>query len=592
MNICRSKIKSMIQAAVSVCLFLGSLSISHLHAQVVFDLGSSESVSFQDWRVHSGDEPEWTSPDFDDSLWTKIDPDRFQPEEEDVHFIRTGLTITGDRSAVRPLVLRLKGVGYAYELFWDGRLIHRNGAMNTDAGGPMPGKCYQCIKIGEELLAAGDHLIAIRMVHSENESKFCRFSAALEDWEAWKSVNSYLHFNTVFHIGVAFSVLVLSLTLFFGLRKRKYFLVLMTISIISIIFEYSNLKILNRIDITVYDYYSVIQAVSCYLTEILFVGFFIFFFNIPQKNFHMINLGILFSVIIFAEFGFPQIVNIPRLLYTSFSLGVLIYAFLRKKDSSLLLLSAYIFYMITFILGLLTLRILPKHVIWLNSLSNVLLPACLVIAICKRFVQEDKSHEQLRLKSQRLGTEMLKKTIQPHFIMNTLLSIIQLISKDPKKAIHLIELLAEEFELTNAFSSKKLIPLGEELKLCRAHLDLMGLRKKTQYDLITEDVDPSENVPPMIFHTLIENGLTHAFQPDENGVFHLSTRRNGNEITYIFKNGGSRLTGLNDRSLPENDAGLGTRYVKSRLEENFPGRWTLDYGLRNNEWVVQISWRR
>ena len=39
----------------------------------------------------------------------------------------------------------------------------------------------------------------------------------------------------------------------------------------------------------------------------------------------------------------------------------------------------------------------------------------------------------------------------------------------------------------------------------------------------------------------------------------------------------------------EIEEGLGLHYVRARLEESFPSRWFLDYGVKNGEWEVQIT---
>lgn len=49
--------------------------------------------------------------------------------------------------------------------------------------------------------------------------------------------------------------------------------------------------------------------------------------------------------------------------------------------------------------------------------------------------------------------------------------------KDPSSAIKLIEALADEFRMINQISTLKLIPIGQEIDLCRAHLKIMSYRK-------------------------------------------------------------------------------------------------------------------
>ncbi|MBL0264034.1 MAG: hypothetical protein IPQ05_09185 [Leptospiraceae bacterium] len=42
--------------------------------------------------------------------------------------------------------------------------------------------------------------------------------------------------------------------------------------------------------------------------------------------------------------------------------------------------------------------------------------------------------------------------------------------------------------------------------------------------------------------------------------------------------------------LPEgNKKGTGTLYIKSRLEESYPNRWSFDQGWENKTWVVKIG---
>jgi LytS/YehU family sensor histidine kinase len=240
------------------------------------------------------------------------------------------------------------------------------------------------------------------------------------------------------------------------------------------------------------------------------------------------------------------------------------------------------------LMALLSIKIPNMYSVLIGAGSNVLLLSCMILAICKRFVLEEKEHEITRWKSHRIENEMLKKSIQPHFIMNTLLSIIRLISKNPRKAIRLIQLLADEFKKINQFSAKRMISMEEEMALCRIHLDLMGIRLKNKYQLILENLDLSDPIPPMVFHTLIENGLTHSLKSDEDGTFHISSEKNGNQIRYVYWNSGSKLTEMRERSQKRVCEGLGIRYVKARLEESYGEQWELKYGLKDNHWKVEM----
>ena len=172
--------------------------------------------------------------------------------------------------------------------------------------------------------------------------------------------------------------------------------------------------------------------------------------------------------------------------------------------------------------------------------SSIFLVA-LMGSVTVKMREQFRALDTLRLRSQRLEAELLKKSIQPHFIMNTLLSIKSFLGRDTSKAEKLIEALAGEFRLINRIASKLEIPLQDELKLCRHHLELMGFRRGACYSLQIDGDPGAFSIPPMILHTLIENGLTHAFKPRENGIFRFVCKREEHKIVFRLENDGSNL---------------------------------------------------
>ena len=214
--------------------------------------------------------------------------------------------------------------------------------------------------------------------------------------------------------------------------------------------------------------------------------------------------------------------------------------------------------------------------------------------------------QAMTLTSARLELELLKKNIQPHFLLNTLATIIEVIEQEPKTAVTLIEALAREFRILARVSGEKLIPLGHELELCRAHLRIMSLRKGARCSLaVAADADERTPVPPALFHTLVENGLTHLLPRDGEQRFELSATRDAERACYTLVAHGEAME--RDRpatfaplniTLPPFAAklvarreGTGLRYIKARLEESFPGRWSLHDGPVAGGWqtVIEIA---
>jgi hypothetical protein len=215
-----------------------------------------------------------------------------------------------------------------------------------------------------------------------------------------------------------------------------------------------------------------------------------------------------------------------------------------------------------------------------------LLVMSLLAAIGLQVQSARQAARAAELTAARMEIELLKKNLQPHFLLNTLTALTEVVEQSPLEAVRLIDDLAEELRSLSRMSAEKLIPLGQELDLCRAHLRVMSLRTGKAWQLRVENLDLASLVPPALFLTLIENGFTHQRIASTGGAFVL--RREsvaGDSTTYIFVSPGetggdpSRVAG-----------GTGLRYVKARLDESFPERWSFRQGPTSAGWesVIEI----
>ncbi|MCP4727917.1 MAG: transcriptional regulator, partial [bacterium] len=176
------------------------------------------------------------------------------------------------------------------------------------------------------------------------------------------------------------------------------------------------------------------------------------------------------------------------------------------------------------------------------------------------------------------------RNIQPHFILNTLTSLQEIVEQDPQKASKLILALGEEFQMFSKVAGKKLISISDELKICSAHLKIMEYRKGVNFELLTEGIDGDEKVPPGIFHTLIENGTTHGYTSKNSGVFRITKEKNAKHTKYLIFNDSEVVENLSEIS-----KGTGMQYIEARLEESFPGSWKLSSSQIENGWKVIID---
>ncbi len=168
-----------------------------------------------------------------------------------------------------------------------------------------------------------------------------------------------------------------------------------------------------------------------------------------------------------------------------------------------------------------------------------------------------RRHQQSQiLNSTRLELEMLKRTIQPHFLLNSLNAAQGWLEVAPEKGVHMLDKLAEELRLILSAVDQTTVPLEREIELCGLHLEVMGLRlnKDLRLEVRRFGEDASISVPPLVLHTLVENGVTHGYQGRKSGVFVIRARRRGERPVLTYFNDGSLQSGSATRG-----TGIGLR---------------------------------
>ena len=204
-----------------------------------------------------------------------------------------------------------------------------------------------------------------------------------------------------------------------------------------------------------------------------------------------------------------------------------------------------------------------------------------------RIKEQRLAYENSLVQSTRLRLELLKKNIQPHFLMNTLTSLIDWIEESPKKGVLFIEALAKEFDLLNQIENKTLIPIDQEIALCRTHLEIMEYRKEVNYSWQEEGIDVNEKIPPGILHTLLENGITHSLPLEDNSItFKLIFEVNNQFKSYTFLTFAAAVR----QEANTKKEGTGLKYIKARLTESYHEQWEFTSERANHGWknIIKI----
>lgn len=169
---------------------------------------------------------------------------------------------------------------------------------------------------------------------------------------------------------------------------------------------------------------------------------------------------------------------------------------------------------------------------------------------------------QLDAQRAKLGAQLLRNGIHPHWLMNTLTSLQELIERAPDTANRMVDLLACEFRLLRQIGEQSLIPLQTEVELCRAHLDIVAMAHDVSIAFDVDGTTAGIEVPPGVLHTLVENGLTHAGVPAcARDGFRLRVERTRRRVRLQLRSARGATATAN--------AGTGTRFIEASLEVAF-----------------------
>ena len=112
----------------------------------------------------------------------------------------------------------------------------------------------------------------------------------------------------------------------------------------------------------------------------------------------------------------------------------------------------------------------------------------------------------------------LQSRIQPHFLFNSLNTVLGLMREDPRQAERVLQSLADLFRAIMV-QPPSLVPLAKELALARSYVEIesmrLGPRLVVKWECEHAPLDAL--LPPMILQPLLENAVYHGIEPAETG---------------------------------------------------------------------------
>jgi two-component system sensor histidine kinase AlgZ len=183
----------------------------------------------------------------------------------------------------------------------------------------------------------------------------------------------------------------------------------------------------------------------------------------------------------------------------------------------------------------------------------------------------------------------LQSRIRPHFLFNSLNTVLSLIRPDPKRAEAVLENLADLFRALMA-DPRTLVPLERELALTRAYLDVESLRLGDRLKVMwhCEQAPMDASVPQLILQPLVENAIVHGIEPSTvEGEIQINIFPKDERLVMVVRNSVLADSPPSHSNRPGNHMALAN--IRERLDLHFDAESRMTHFTAGGEFVVQIE---
>lgn len=207
-------------------------------------------------------------------------------------------------------------------------------------------------------------------------------------------------------------------------------------------------------------------------------------------------------------------------------------------------------------------------------------------ALILRYLYENYQQKQRELAESRARFQALQARIRPHFLFNSLNTVISLISVDPARAEEVLQDMADLFRASLG-DGRRLSTVSQELELVRQYLAIeqqrLGSRLKVEWDL--ENLPDQAAIPALLLQPLVENAVYHG----------VGASVAGGEICVFgrYRNGVVALSVSN--TLPEKEAPshhqgnhMALENIRQRLQMRFGDKAGMHTGMAEDRYQVRV----
>lgn len=175
----------------------------------------------------------------------------------------------------------------------------------------------------------------------------------------------------------------------------------------------------------------------------------------------------------------------------------------------------------------------PERLLWIftRAVSAAVVAAALFEYFRLRARAYAPSFSEARLQA-------LQARIRPHFLFNSLNTVLGLIRSDPRLAEHTLENLADLFRVFMR-DARELVPLDDEVITCKEYLAIEQLRLSHRLKVVWDvaEMPGDALLPSLLLQPLLENAVHHGIEPRmDEGCIEIRITRPGDRVRVEIDN--------------------------------------------------------
>lgn len=174
-----------------------------------------------------------------------------------------------------------------------------------------------------------------------------------------------------------------------------------------------------------------------------------------------------------------------------------------------------------------------------------------------------------------LEAAWLQAQIKPHFLVNTLNSIVALSAIDQNEMIELVQEFSQYLRASySPYNQNRLVSMEQELKLVRSYLLIQqkrfGERLQVQWDV--DDSTRLLHLPPFVIQSLVENAVTHgAVSRSEGGTVGVAIKQVDKAVHVTISDNGKGMSAEMVKAIlsGKHKGGIGLYNTNMRLKQHY-----------------------